>query len=90
MNGGAPDPYARLIGSTVLEAYRDGGWFVLKTTAGEHYMAGGRLRIDDLECPRCREFRLVEVVDDARGQQGYCSVCSFAWPLMDDSDDERR
>jgi hypothetical protein len=70
-----------LVGRTILSAHRDGFWLEL-VVSGEppvrHFYAGGRVRVD-LECPKCKEFRLVEVVEDKRGPQGVCAVCSHSW-----------
>jgi formylmethanofuran dehydrogenase subunit E len=34
-----------------------------------------------MRCNRCGEERLVEIVNDARGTQGFCSVCAFSWTI---------
>lgn len=43
--------------------------------------------MQELTCPKCQETRLVHRIDDARGQQAFCQVCSHAWwirgPLAD-------
>lgn len=68
-----------LTGATIRRAYRDYPWLVLELTNGlTVHTAGGRVR-RDLECPKCREFRLVEIVNDASGEQGFCSVCAHSW-----------
>lgn len=67
-----------LVGATVRAASREGQWLRLVTDKGEWHVAGGRVRMD-LECPKCREHRLVEIVTDPRGDQGVCAVCAHAW-----------
>jgi transcription elongation factor Elf1 len=34
-----------------------------------------------MTCSRCGEDRLVEIVKDARGERGFCSVCSYSWQV---------
>lgn len=71
-----------LVGRTILAVNREGLWLELVVTGepSRFQFAGGRVRVD-LVCERCRETRLTEVVKDARGEQGFCSVCSHAWWL---------
>jgi hypothetical protein len=69
-----------LTGALILKADRSDGWLRLSTTKGNVHVAGGRVRLD-LECPRCGEFRLVEIVETAGKQEGVCSVCAHAWVL---------
>lgn len=30
-------------------------------------------------CPRCEEYRMVELTTDKMGTQGECAVCSYVW-----------
>ena len=69
-----------LTGAFIKRAVRDEKWLMLETDRGEIHMAAGRVRLD-LECPKCREHRLVEIVTDARGEQGFCAVCSHSWKI---------
>lgn len=78
--------HERLIGSTILLAETtDDGWFHLVTTTGEWYSGGRRVRLD-LECPKCKEFRLVEIVDTGSKQQGFCSVCAHEWAIDEETE----
>lgn len=70
-----------LQGATIQRAFRDDkGWLVLQTDRGVFMAGAGRVRVD-LECPRCREFRLVEIVETGTKQEGVCAVCAKVWPL---------
>lgn len=72
----------QLTGAFIRRAWRDGFWLCLDTDKGRVDVAGKYVRKEPIECPRCLEFRLVEAVEDARGVQGFCSVCSYAWWIV--------
>jgi hypothetical protein len=69
-----------LQGARIERATREGPWLVLATDRGVFMAAGGRVRVD-LECPRCAEFRLVEIVETGGKQEGVCAVCAYAWTI---------
>lgn len=71
---------AMLRGAVIASADRQGPWLVLQTNRGKFMAAGGRVRLD-LECPRCQEFRLVEIVTTGAKQEGVCAVCAHVWRL---------
>lgn len=72
------DTLTHLTGAHVRKAWREGIWLCLDTDKGLVNVAAGRVRMD-LECPRCNEYRLVELVADGRGEQGVCAVCAHNW-----------
>jgi len=76
---------ALLVGRRIQVAERIHPWLHLRLDDGrEVYVAGGRVRLD-LECPRCREFRLTEIVETAGKQEGVCAVCCFVWKIEEPS-----
>lgn len=74
------DTLTHLTGAHIRQAWRDGIWLCLDTDKGRVDVAAGRVRLD-LVCPACAEHRLVEIVADARGEQGFCAVCATSWAM---------
>lgn len=72
-----------LTGATIEHAEWQKDWLILTIQGrGEMWLSPKRIGLE-FHCPRCLEHRLVEIVTDARGKQGFCSVCAFYWWLTD-------
>lgn len=70
-----------LAGATIHRCERlSNGGLDLYTDRGRVIVAGARKQIE-LECTKCGEFRLVEIVETAGKQQGVCAVCAHVWPI---------
>lgn len=69
-------------GAIVRSVHREGLWVRLVTDRGTIYFAGARMAVD-LECPICREFRLVEIIETKKHRVGFCKICGKEFPLND-------
>ena len=67
-------------GAIILSVTRDPPWLCIVTDRGTFYCAGSRIAME-LECPACGEFRLVEIIETAKQQVGFCKICGRAFPL---------
>ena len=67
-------------GSVIQSVTRESPWVVIVTNNGEIHFAGARMAVE-LECPKCREHRLVEIIETAKKQIGFCKVCGKPFPL---------
>lgn len=67
-------------GAVILSVERKASWLKITTNIGTIHVAGAREAME-LECPRCLEQRLIEIVQTAKVRKGVCLVCSKAWAL---------
>lgn len=69
-------------GAIIKRVWRTRPWVGIETDRGIIYFAGARTAMD-LECPICREFRLVEIIETKKHRVGFCKVCGKEFPLHD-------